>query len=59
MKDHVHNIDKYLKRAILNSHPDDAAKKKTHLKDEDEESKYLLMIHANNNTMKRSNMLIG
>jgi len=48
----VQDSDKYLKRAILNFRPDDIAKKKTHLKDEDEESKYKLMIHANNNTMK-------
>jgi len=37
----VHDIDKYLKCAIFNSR-DDAARKKTHLKDKDEESKYPL-----------------
>jgi len=26
MKDHMHDIDKYLKRAIFNSHPDNAKK---------------------------------
>ena len=45
----IHNINKYLKRAILQFHPNNVAKEKT-LHKEDE--KYPLTIHANNNTMK-------
>jgi len=44
----LHDIDKYLKRAISN----DITKKKTLRKDEDDESEYPLIIRANNNTMK-------
>jgi len=47
----VYDIDKYLKRAIFNSRPDNATKKKTYFKDKDKESKYPLIIH-NNNTIK-------
>jgi len=42
-------INKYLKRAILQFHPNDVASKKTFRK-EDEENP--LTIYANNNTMK-------
>jgi len=44
----LHDIDKYLKRAISN----DITKKKTLRKDEDNESEYSLIIRANNNTIK-------
>jgi len=50
--EHCMTLMKYLKRAILSSRSDDIARKKTHFKNEDEESKYPLMFHANNNTMK-------
>jgi len=44
----LHDIDKYLKRAISNN----IVKKNTLRKDEDDESEYPLIIRANNNTMK-------
>jgi len=48
--------EKYLKRANLRSRPNDIAKKKTPLKELNEDNEYKerlpLMIHANNNTMK-------
>jgi len=47
-KDHICDINKNLKPAIL-QFPNDVASKKT-LRKEDE--KYPLTIHANNNTMK-------
>jgi len=43
----LHDIDKYLKRAILN-----ITKKKTLRKDEDDEIEYPLIIRANNNMTK-------
>jgi len=53
------DIKKYLKRAILHSHSDDAARKNTSCKEiEDKKSNYPLVIRANNNTMKRSNALM-
>ena len=46
----LRDIDRYLKRAILQSHPDVAGKRMFHV--EDEENEYPLVIRANNNTMK-------
>ncbi|KYQ47010.1 hypothetical protein ALC60_13985 [Trachymyrmex zeteki] len=45
----IHDIDKYLKHAILQFYSNNVAKEKT-LRKEDEQ--YRLIIHANNNTMK-------
>jgi len=49
----LRDIDKYLKRAILSS-KSNAIKKKMLRKEanEDEQSEYSLVIHANNNMMK-------
>jgi len=44
----LHNLDKYLKRAISNN----VTRKKTLRKNEDDESKYPLIIRTNNNTTK-------
>jgi hypothetical protein len=48
------DIDKHLKRAILQTRVNDGARKKMLRKetDEDEENEYPLVIRANNNTMK-------
>jgi len=47
-KDRTNDMDKYLKRAISKN----ITKKKMLRKDEDDESEHLLIIRANNNTMK-------
>jgi len=46
----IRDINKYLKRAILQFHPNDVASKKRSLRKKDEE--YPLTIHTNNNSMK-------
>jgi len=45
----THDVNKYLKRVILQFHPNNVAKEKT-LRKEDKE--YPLIVHVNNNTMK-------
>ena len=45
----IHDINKYLRRAILQFHPNDIMREKTLRK---EDVQYPLIIYANNNTMK-------
>ncbi|KYN06050.1 hypothetical protein ALC62_03010 [Cyphomyrmex costatus] len=44
----IHDLNKYLRRAILQPRSNDAREKKLHREDEE----YRLIIRANNNTMK-------